>query len=351
MQFFILLIFLRSKIKTFKKFNLCNIRTILIFKKGIVVLLTATILHSTVGAQSNDSLKLRHQISFAVENDVLAFRGTDGYYTSGLLANFSILKRNNRQQNLKTIYNYEIGQQIFTPGIREVYVITEIDRPITGYLYGKFSIDHFKTKNRVLSYGASIGAIGKMAQGQKVLNWFHPFIKINSDWWGWMWKYQLKNEIGLNLHASFAKSLINSSSLSFLQVTPKTDVTLGTTFTSLRQSVIVQIGKHNANAQSSYWGSRIGNNAVSSDKKELFFFYRPQLLYQLYNATIQGGMFRQDKGDITSDLERFVVANEFGAVGSSGRYSASFHLTFQSREAFLQEKNHAFGRLQVSFLF
>lgn len=74
-------------------------------------------------------------------------------------------------------------------------------------------------------------------------------------------------------------------------------------------------------------------------------------MYQLYNATSQGGLFRSDKGLITSSIEPFVLSNEFGVVGSLSRYTASFRLTFQTKETRLQENNHSFGRIQLLYRF
>lgn len=240
------------------------------------------IITPSVEAQKKLNDKLTHQITIDTDNDVYMLNGSDGYYTNGMFINFSKLGKNNKNdQGTKTIYNYAVGHKIFTPGIREVYVVTEIDRPITGYLYGKFSISKFTRSNKFINYGLSLGTIGNNAQGEKVLKLYHPFIKINSDFWDWVWKYQLKNEIGINLHGSFAKSLINYQSSPFFQVTPQTDLTLGTTFTNISQSVIFQVGKQNSMSESSYWGARLSNSENRAYKREFFFFYRPQVSYHL----------------------------------------------------------------------
>ena len=62
-------------------------------------------------------------------------------------------------------------------------------------------------------------------------------------------------------------------------------------------------------------------------------------------------MLRSDKGDIVSNIEPLVVSNELGIIGSINRYSASFHITFLTKEATLQEKNHSFGKIQLAYRF
>ncbi|HEX8462420.1 MAG TPA: lipid A deacylase LpxR family protein [Segetibacter sp.] len=305
---------------------------------------------STANSQRLKKQKFDKQITLTEVNDLFALRWTDGYYTNGLAIQFSKLNKST-SEGVKTIFNYEIGQKIFTPGIRELYVITEIDRPITGYLYGKFTVNKYKAKNKFYSYGLSVGTIGSNALGQQVLDLVHPLGGINSNQWDWIWRYQLKNEIGANLHGSFAKSIINYSSLPFIKVIPKTDVTLGTTFSNITQSIILQSGIMNDMANNSYWNSLSRSSDNNDSKHEIFLFYQPQLMYQAYNATVQGGMFRKDKGGITSEVNPFVVLHEFGIMAAIRRYTASFHYTYQTKETKLQENNHRYGKVQVAYRF
>lgn len=226
-------------------------------KNVLFILLLTCILSSSAAGQNKVDLRFTKELTAATDNDIYAMSGSDGYYTNGMAIGFSKIKKINNDKNLKTIYKYEVGHKLFTAGIREVYVITEIDRPITGYLYGKFSVNNFKKKDRLVSYGVSVGTIGKNALGEQLLKLYHPLIKINSDWWGWLWRYQLKSEIGINIEGTYAKSLLNRNKLPFIQITPVTQGTLGTTFTNLSQSILFQIGKQNNISESSYWGSAL----------------------------------------------------------------------------------------------
>lgn len=300
-----------------------------------------------------DTSGFNKQISFSHDNDFFAFRGTDGYYTSGIFINYSTVKKTNKPGVIKTVYNFEIGQKIFTPGIREVFVITELDRPITGYLYGAFSLTKFKQKSKFLKLGVAAGTIGPAALGKQLLDAIHPLLKINAEFWDWMYDYQLKNQPGINVDGSYGFSVIRQSNPGLFQITPVCNATLGTTFTNIRQSVLLQFGRQNEMHQSGFWNARIESDGTSVPryKKEVFLYYQPEFMYQVYNATVQGGLFIKDKGGITSKLQPFVLINKFGVMLASQRCSLGFHYTFQSKEAKSQENGHIFGGVQIQWRF
>ncbi len=295
---------------------------------------------------------MQKQISFQHENDAFALKGTDGYYTSGIFLNYLWLKKKQKPGNQKTIFDIGVGQKIYTPGIREVFVVTEIDRPITGYLYGSFAATTYKNKS-FLKLGVAVGTIGPAAQGKRVLDLVHPVLKIDADFWDWMFDYGLKNEIGINTTADYGFSLLEGHLPSIVQLTPVSTLNLGTTFTNVSQSVTLQVGKQNKLYESGYWNSRLRNNESSAPKhrQEIFAYYKPAIMYQLYNATVQGGLFRSDKGRISDKTAPIVFSNEIGAMFSDDRLSISAHYNFTTREARLQENNQTYGGLKFSYRF
>ncbi len=294
---------------------------------------------------------LGKEISIRFDNDFFAGRGTDKYYTTGLFISYSKLSKTKKPSIVKKINTFEIGQRVYTPGQRNVYVVKELDRPITGYLYGQYGISYFKQNNRMFKLGASVSTVGPAALGQEILDAFHPFIKINSDYWDWMFEYQLKNAPGINMQGSYAMSLLKKDGL--LQITPLTNVSLGTSITNLSQSVIFRFGNENAMHQSTFWGSRIqaADEAKPKHKVEVFGYYQPELMLQLYNATIQGGMFIKDKGRIVSKPKPVVVSHRFGVMLANNRYSGGFHLTYQGKESKSQFDSHIYGGINLAYRF
>lgn len=293
---------------------------------------------------------LSRQVSILSDNDYYLFQGKDGYYTNGLAFTYSLVHSAKRKDVLKQVYNFELGQKLFTGYSRKIHDVSEIDRPVTGYLYAKFSQVDFIKNNQLWQWGASLGVIGKASLGEGLQNAYHRLIHINVSVWNWVWDYQLKTEPDINLHGEYAIGLLKRHS--FYQLTPVSTVTLGTGFMNISQGLVLQLGKFNPLHESAYWNASLQQKGAKNRvNPELFFYYYPQVLYQIYNATVQGGMFRKDKGPITSPIEPFVISHQVGAMFSFKRYSLRLATTFEGKEATSQRFTQAYGSLYGSYRF
>jgi lipid A 3-O-deacylase len=286
------------------------------------------------------------QFSIITDNDRYLLQGKDRYYSNGIILHYSKLHQSKRTNIIKQVDDLDLGQKMYMPYSRKIYQPSEIDRAIAGYLYFKFQRSGFIKNSQLFQWGVSVGTIGKASLAEGLQNSFHKIINVNSDQWGWVWDYQLKTEPGINLHGEYAKGLISSNSS--VQISPVTKATLGTTFTDVSQGIFIQLGKLNPFHQSSYWNAVIDKEAL---KTEWFFYYHPQMTYQLYNATIQGGMFRSDKGPIVSEIKPFVLSHQFGGMASYKRYSLRFAVVFQTKEAKTQRDNHNYASLEGHYRF
>ncbi|MDE3183512.1 MAG: lipid A deacylase LpxR family protein [Bacteroidota bacterium] len=300
-------------------------------------------------AQANHPNTFSKQLSVLTENDYYLFQGKDGYYTNGLVFTYSLVHHAKKSTIIKQVNTFELGQKLFTGYSRKIYNVSEIDRPVTGYLYAKFSQSDFVSHNQLWQWGASLGVIGKASLGEGMQDAFHRLIHVNVNYWGWVWDYQLKSEPGINVHGRYAIGLLNNS---FLQLTPVSQATLGTGFTNISQGMLIQLGKFNPLHQSAYWnGSLQYKEDKSPLRPELFFYYYPCLMYQIYNATVQGGMFRKDKGPITSPVEPFLVSQQVGAMATYKRFTLRLATTFEGKEATSQRFTHAYGSIYGSYRF
>lgn len=346
------------------KINICPL-LIFLFVEFQTVLMSLTkfsrilpfvlfsMLFTQVLAQKKRATSFDQQFSALGDNDVLAFNGSDRYYTSGIFFKYSSAKKGTKAGIKKRLTEWELGQLIYTGHKREVFVVTEIDRPVAGYLFGKYSQSTFKTEDKLLQWGVSVGTTGKLSLAEQVLNKVHPLLKINSSIWGWIWDYQVKDEIGVNVHGSYAFSVMHKDENQKFQLTPQTNVTLGTSFTYVSQSLLFQFGRLNKMYESSFWNARIENknNVSATNKDELFVFYQPEIMYKAYDATIQGGLFRSDKGRVVWPIKPFVFSQHFGIFLSSRRYSFAIHEFLETRQAKFQFNNHAYGRVEVGYRF
>lgn len=322
-----------------------------LFYNKISCLVIFLLLSFSSRGQENGTRSFSKQLSVLTDNDYYLLQGKDGYYTNGLILNYSRIHASKKPAIIKQVNQYEAGQKLYTPFSRKITTTSEIDRPITGYLYGKFSQSDFLKNNQLFQWSISVGTIGKAALGEQMQNTFHKLINVNSSYWGWIWDYQLKSEPGINLEGRYAKGLMPDET-SGIQITPVSQVTLGTTFTNFKQGILLQLGKLNAFHESAFWNASVQEKNVSkTNKLEIFFYYYPRLMYQLYDATIQGGLFRKDKGPFTSRLKPLVFTQQLGGVFTFERYILRLDITFESKEAASQHLNHAYGGIQVSYRF
>lgn len=306
---------------------------------------------SSQGQSVKKAKSFSQQLTVATENDRYMLQGKDGYYTNGLIINYTRAHQSKRASILKQLDQYEIGQKIFTAYSRHIYTPSEIDRPITGYLYARFTQNNFLHNNQLFQWGASVGVIGKASLGEALQKEFHRLIHIKNKWSAWVWEYQLKSEGGINLHGSYARGLLQNKK-SFFQITPVTQATLGTIFTNISQGLLLQTGKINLLSQSSYWNASIQDKkATAAINPELFFYYYPELTYQVYNATVQGGLFREDKGPITSPVEPFILRHQLGALFALGRYTVKLEANFVTKEASSQRYGQRYGGIYGSYRF
>jgi len=301
-------------------------------------------------AQINGTKSFSKELSFVSDNDFYLFQGKDGYYTNGFMLNYSKIHHSKRETFLKQVDEFSLGQKMYTAYSRKIHTVDQIDRPVTGYLYLQFLRTDFLKQNQLFQWGISAGTIGKASLGEALQNSYHKLININTSEWGWVWDYQLKSAFGIDFHAKYAKALLPQSA-SFIQISPISEVTLGTFFTNATQSILLQLGKFNSERESAYWNGAIGKMEDQTYHSEIFFYYYPQLTWQLYNATIQGDLFRKDKGPIVSDPEPFVLLHQLGAMYSFKRYSLRLAVNFKSKEATSQRFNHKYGTFQVNYRF
>ncbi|NTS41090.1 lipid A deacylase LpxR family protein [Flavisolibacter sp. BT320] len=289
-----------------------------------------------------------HQLSVLTENDRYVFKGKDGYYTNGLLLRYTKAAPQ-AEKGSKRLHHFSLGQKIFMPYSRRVYVVNEIDRPISGYLFLQYNRSHFKTPQTLWLWGVSADAIGDASGARQVQNTFHNWIGVNSNYWGWVWDYQVKSQLGLNIHGQFAKGLITGTAAAKTQLVPITKATLGTSFTNISQGLAIQFGQLATQDQSAFWDAAPGT--APGQKMEWAFYYQPEVMYQAYNATIQGGLFRENKGPITADPEPLVFTHQVGFFLSGGRYQARLAANFQGKEAKSQHFSHSYGSVQVAYRF
>jgi len=293
----------------------------------------------------------KNEFGFRSDNDAYLAYGQDRYYTNGLAIYF---RRATDQSKLskklnKLVWEAEAGQKMYNPQSGSITDIAFVDRPFAAYLYAGGSVNFFfntESSLKVSIYGGTIGPDAKGKETQELLHSIVGFYEIK----GWEW--QVKNEAALN-------STVNYKHLFFRKKSGKLDLSLdsylniGNTYAGAGAGLMFRTGDLNQLFHSASTASTVSNNSRSKDitNRELFFYAKPILHYIAYDGTIQGGLFRDDKGPVVFDVKPIVFSQQAGIIYSKNRWTADFSLMFKSREVQSVAKAHQYGSAAIYYRF
>jgi len=290
----------------------------------------------------------KHEFGFRSENDSYLAQGQDRYYTNGLFLSFRSAMDQSRIKNPKlnkVIWELEAGQKIYNPQTGSILDIDYIDRPFAAYLYGGGSLNFLFNSESNLKLNVQFGTVGPAAKGKEAQELLHNtigFYKIN----GWQW--QINNEIGINSTIEFNK-LINRLKTGKTDFILSSYLNVGNTFAGAEGGILFRTGAINQLYSSASTQSIISNNARAIAEKEFFFYAKPMIHFIAYDATIQGGMFINDKGPTVFDVKPVVFSQQAGAVFSKNRWTVDFSVIFKSREIKSSAKPHQYGSFALFY--
>lgn len=284
------------------------------------------------------------QLCFKTENDAYLLQKRDGYYTNGL---FVTLHTASEKNNHKIIASYELGQQIFTPKSVNFLRDIGIDRPFCGYLYVSYNRAIFLPKQQVVQWAASVGTTGTNSLGENVQEAIHTFFRFK-QFKGW--ETQIGNEIGLNATVKYSKVLLPINT-SFLKIIPQAELTLGNTFTNAKVGGYICLGLMQDASNSNLFNANIKRNNTATTKSECFIYWHPQFIYQLYNATVQGGLFTKNEQAVTAPIFTDMYMQTFGLQFVTGRIAGTVEVTYQTQEARTQQLPQRYASVSIGYRF
>lgn len=291
------------------------------------------------------------------DNDDYSLRKKDGYYTNGIYFKVNYvadLSKNKWQKkiNIKKVVNsFEAGQAIYHPYSYKLTEPLKQDRPFAGYLALSFDKQVFYNTNSVLQLAISLGTIGPNSFAEDVQRLYHDIIDIYAVRG---WPYQLKNELNLNIKGGFVKSFLKGDKTKrVLNIDGFAKAEFGNAFSNAGIGGLFRLGRTENNWNSAQWRARVSNieSAAPVNPFELYFFYQPSITFQAHNATIQGGMFINDKGPVTAGIRSLVISNQWGIRFSRKRWTTAIVYTFKSKEAKKQIASERLGSVQIAYRF
>jgi len=293
----------------------------------------------------------KQQIGFRSDNDSYLANGQDRYYTNGLFISYreTVNKGRLKSDMEKKILELELGQKMYNAQSGAIPSIIYVDRPITAYLFAGAGMEWFYKTENILKISAQIGTIGPNALGQEAQEFIH---RITGLYTPEGWEYQLKNELGLNTQIAYS-SLIQRNKTQNLDLLWHGYANLGTTFTGAGIGFTMRYGKLNQLFQSAYKRSLIGTNNQTQkiNQSEFFFFAKPQLEFIAHDASVSGGLFRQDKGPVTYQPKPWVLSQEMGLMLAKNRFIAQLSYTFKTAEIKSNARPHQYGTIGTYYLF
>ncbi len=298
---------------------------------------------------AQDRYTYSSEFNIESDNDAYLLRLKDGYYTNGIMLGWTYVAKqksgNEDRRSVKKISYYRIGQKIFNSDNWRSYLPEQIDRPFAGYLFAEKGYRVFYKSGDVLEFSLNAGTVGPSSYGQEIQSMLHR-------WLGFAtirgWAYQVKNEAGLNFMAKYDKQVAGNPMKSLFQLRATAEGSVGNLFTYAKAGGIFLFGEMETADRSAQFRSRIGNEKKQR-RSELYGFFQPQVLFQAYNATVEGGFFGKDKGPITSELNRFTFMHEWGVVFAQDRWTSSLSFTRKQKEAATMRHNEMFGSIRIAY--
>ena len=297
-----------------------------------------------------------NEIGLQSDNDSYLLQGSDRYYTDGIFFYYRhALNVAAGSQLQNKVLGFEFGQKIFNPQSGSIYFdgadqTKYIDRPFAAYLYAGSTLNLLFKNETNLKIGAQIGVVGPDALGRPVQNFVH-------DNFGFYhpsgWEYQVDNNLELNLSAEYNRLLARAP---WIDVSLTSYLNLGNGFSGAGAGPLIRLGDFNQlfNSVSTQSTAIQQGQAKPLHDHELFFYYKPQLNYVAYDATIEGGLFttrNPNSMEITLDVERIMLSNQLGIAYAGKRFVIDAAAIFHTKDVKQMQQSHQWGSVTLLYRF
>jgi lipid A 3-O-deacylase len=297
----------------------------------------------------------RDEFGIQSDNDSYLANHSDRYYTDGLFFYFrhALPVKTDSSSLQNKILGFELGQKIFNPQSGVIPSAIYVDRPFAGYLYAGSTLNLLYKNESNIKLSAQLGVVGPASLGENAQKFVHNafgFYQIVG------WQYQIKNDFELNLGMEYNKLLARGS---MADVSLATYANLGTGFTGAGAGPLLRIGAFNQLFHSQSTQSNvIANDKVAPlHKHEFFFYYKPQINWVAYDATIQGGLFESHGSysfanqEVVQVPKPIVFSQQIGLVYSTNRWVFDLSAIFHTKDTEVMIEQHQWGSVTILYRF
>lgn len=297
----------------------------------------------------------RNEIGIQTDNDSYLANGSDRYYTNGLFFYFhhALPVKNTDSTSLQNkILGFELGQKMFNPQTGQIPAPGFVDRPFAGYLYVASTLNLLFKNESNIKLSAQLGIIGPSSLAGVAQTWLHRTFGLYQIIG---WQYQIKNDPELNLSMEYNKLLARGS---WADISLSSYANLGNGFTGAGAGPLLRLGNFNQlfHSESTQSNVIVNNTIKPLHPHELFFYYKPQVNYVAYDATIQGGLFEShndpNSQEVIGTPENFIFSQQFGAAYTTNRWVYDVYVLVQTRDTKeMVHSTHQWAAVKILYRF
>ncbi len=302
---------------------------------------------------------------FAHENDVLAFRGQDHFYTGGTFYEQIYLGDIDAGATKRTNLGFNITHLVYTSSSILLTEPKPTDRPFAGLLTYGFVWEQYWKERWLADYlrvGVDFGCIGPCSFAEAAQTVLHDLLASGSAT-PQGWRNQVPTQYGANLGILWAPFTLTLSApvvtggddeVPVLDMLPLLSANAGSFFSNtqlglrFRLSVIGRM-------QSYFSAGSLRTTTVSTDGQQqgfnLHLFSSFDVKRVGHNALLQGALGERYPFE-AARIDRTVRESSAGVAFGIGWFGFQYTYTVRSSEiadAPLDD-DHAFGRIQLSFI-
>ncbi len=281
-------------------------------------------------------------------------RGTDRGYSNGTAIGYVYMKKKKSTFLDKwifpkagpssiNVFEWQLMQVMITPNQIADTSFDPADFYYAGALFATHGLTSYNPVKKYSFHSELVfGVLGPWAGAEQTQRLFHRLIHYQEpEGWG----NQVPNAPLLNYNFSFEAMLWNP--LKSLETTGEMGIHAGTMMTSVGASLYGRYGLINP-----YFGG-LDTGDATRRKFQLYVFARPQFAINLFNALLQGGIFRSTDTNFeeltnqqTSHMRRFTIGMDYGVGIGIGRTTIRY--TQQTATAWMSGTGkHSVGNITL----
>ena len=289
------------------------------------------------------------EVGVILENDLFTSTVNDKYYTNGFEIYYRYLTPKKKQNQLKKITEFRVGQYIYNPQTIRAERIDYNDRPFAGVLFTEAGIHQFFKNESVLKLNVQMGLIGPNAFGKETQKFIHTtfgYKKVSG------WEYQIHNAFLVQGEVFYAKKIATLNNKKTLDVLAQAEIKAGTILNEITVGPVFRSGfKKLLNvSESNLYDASLQYEKNHQSKSEFYFFISPKVNYQIYDATIQGSLFN-DKSPVTFDIIPFRFQGEAGFKYQKNNWNLHYTFNYCSQEADnIVNAGYYYGSIGIGYL-